>query len=165
MSHLPLTTGRHFFKGYLLCVTRVFGHTDIDVYEPSRLCGQHSTVTSEKAEWFGQVQTRDLPPEVNAIPNRPAESLTRRLAACDAVRKAWDEEATAIVKEAFGLEGPTTMAHYAVRVDLDQEVAAQGWNPEVSGFFPGDEALLQDTEASLPPAGPPAILDQETLAG
>lgn len=70
------------------------------VYEPSSLMGNHSTITStEKHGWLGDITTRRLPPELDALPGwRPGYWPEDRIAQVTAWQREQDAEAEAIIR-------------------------------------------------------------------
>jgi hypothetical protein len=56
-------------EGAIVRVTRIIGSTlDIfAVYEPSSLCGPHSTIMHIDGQWYGMLGSRRLPAELDAM--------------------------------------------------------------------------------------------------
>lgn len=67
-------------------------------YEPSSLCGNHSSITHhETYGWLGDIATRRLTPELEALPAYSEE----RYQAVKAYCKAQEDQAEAYIRQAF----------------------------------------------------------------
>lgn len=68
-----------------------------EAYEPSAVMGKHHVITTFDGAWYGQIGSRFIPAEIEALRGGSPE----RLAACDAYRAAQRAEAYALIREAF----------------------------------------------------------------
>lgn len=77
----------------------IIGTTLVDytVWEPSRMMGAHSTITTFDGKWYGSITTRPLPAEIEALPVGSEE----RSISCNAFFCDNEEEAKAIVRSTF----------------------------------------------------------------
>lgn len=95
-----------------------------EAYEASRVCGEHSTITTLPeglgGAWVGTLTSRPLPAEIAAIPVGPA-----RWAALAAFRAANEAEAYAAIAAAF----PVAVRIAAARRDG----AIEGWGEAFFG--------------------------------
>lgn len=67
------------------------------VYEPSAVCGKHSTITHQFGQWYGRVGTRPLTPELDALKAMSQE----RFDSVGAFHEAQYQEAYKVIESTF----------------------------------------------------------------